>query len=169
MLIFFKIPKHHVKALLLPGKSIVAVISPVMETFPYFYSVGLYFSPIFMWGWLKFPHWSFGQKLFHIALQSFASLWAFLCVCVCITNSFLFKEKKKREKCDTRPVNPTCHRLACWRDFSFKAVSLGSQLTYDSTIVELEIVEWEESHQHHICSDFLLSSFLTDKYEREET
>lgn len=58
-----------------------------------------------------------------------------------------------------------------WRDFSFKAVYLGYQLTYDSTIVKLEIVEWEESHQHHICSDFLLSSFHTDidKYEREET
>lgn len=117
---------------------------------------------------IEIAHWSFGQKWFHIAPQSFASLWAFLYVCVCILQTLCYlKKKKKREKHDKRTVHPTCHTPASWRNFSFKAIPLGSQLTYDSKMWNCRMSRVPSTP--HLLR--LLFSFHTDihKYEREET
>lgn len=168
MLIVIKMLKGHVKALVLPGESTVAVVSPVMEIFPYFYSVRLHFFPFLCEG-----DWNCSLILWtgiisYCSSRFCISLSFSLCVCVCITKTSLFKGKGKRERCDTRTVHPTCHKPACWRNFSFKAVSLGSQLTYDSTTWNCWMSRVPSTP--HLFK-LLLFSFCLDihKYERKET
>lgn len=132
MLILIKMLKGHVKALVLPGESTVAVISPVREIFPYFYLVGLHFSPFLCEGDWNCSLILWTEIIPYCSPKLCMSRGFSVCVCILQTLGYL-KGKKKREKCDTRSVHPTCHTPACWRNFGFKAVSLGSQLTYDST------------------------------------
>lgn len=105
MLIFIKILKCHVKALLLPGKGTVVVLLPVMEILPYFYSVGLHFFPIFISGRLKLLIDALDKNYF-ILLFKVLHLFGFFSVCVYVLLAlcYLKKKKKKRKKCDTRTV-----------------------------------------------------------------
>lgn len=97
MLIFIKILKCHVKALLLPGKGTVVVLLPVMEILPYFYSVRLHFFPIFISGRLKLLIDALDKNYF-ILLFKVLHLFGFFSVCVYVLLALCYLKKKKKKE-----------------------------------------------------------------------